>query len=133
MANLNKVMLIGNVTREPALTYTPSQTAVIDFGLATNRQWTSKDGEKKEEAMFVDCRGFSGTAETINKYVHKGDAFMVEGRLSYETWTAQDGSKKSRHRVIVESFQFLNPSGKQEPQTQQQAPQQSEPESDCPI
>ena len=107
MANFNKVLLIGNLTREPQLSYLPSQTPVVEFGIAVNRKWTSKEGESKEEVCFVDCRAFGKPAETINKYMHKGQPMFVEGRLVYETWTGQDGTKKSRHRVVVENFQFL--------------------------
>jgi single-strand DNA-binding protein len=107
MANFNKVLLIGNLTRDPQLSYLPSQTAVVDFGLAVNRRWTGKDGQARESTCFVDCRAFAGQAETINKYLTKGRPVFVEGRLDYDTWTAQDGTKRSKHRVTVESFQFL--------------------------
>jgi len=105
--NFNKVILAGNLTRDPQLSYLPSQTAVIDFGLATNRRWKGKDGEKKEEACFVDCVAFGKSAETINQYVKKGDQFFVEGRLQYNSWTAQDGTKRNKLKVVVETFQFV--------------------------
>jgi single-strand DNA-binding protein len=111
MANLNKVLLIGRLTRDPQLSYLPSQTAVVDFGLAVNRNWTGRDGEKKEETCFVDCRAFGRLAENINKYLKKGRSLFVEGRLTFDTWTAQDGTKRSRHRVTVENFQFLPAGG----------------------
>jgi len=98
---------MGNLTRDPQLSYTPSQTAVVDFGLAVNRRWTSRDGDKKEETCFVDCRAFGRTAENINKYMSKGRPLFVEGRLTFDSWTAQDGTKRSKHRVTVENFQFL--------------------------
>jgi single-strand DNA-binding protein len=107
MANFNKVFLMGNLTRDPQLSYTPNQTAVVDFGLATNRRWTGQDGTQREETCFVDCRAFGKQAETINKYLTKGRAVFVEGRLTFESWTAQDGSRRSKHRITVESFQFL--------------------------
>ncbi len=107
MAGFNKIFLMGNLTRDPQLSYTPSQTAVVDFGLATNRRWTSREGEKREDTCFVDCRAFGRLAENINKYLTKGRPVFVEGRLSFESWTAQDGAKRSRHRVTVENFQFL--------------------------
>jgi len=107
MANFNKVLLMGNLTREPQLSYTPNQTAVVDFGLAVNRKWTSRDGEKKDETCFVDCRAFGRTAENINKYMSKGRPLFVEGRLTFDSWTSQDGTKRSKHRVTVENFQFL--------------------------
>ncbi|MFA5423805.1 MAG: single-stranded DNA-binding protein [Phycisphaerae bacterium] len=111
MANYNKVLLIGNLTRDPQLSYLPSQTAVVDFGIAVNRRWTGKDGQAKESTCFVDCRAFAGQAETINKYLTKGRPIFVEGRLDYDTWTAQDGTKRSKHRITVESFQFLGSPG----------------------
>jgi len=107
MANFNKVMLMGNLTRDPQLSYLPSQTPVVEFGLAVNRKWTSKEGESKEEVCFVDCRAFSRLAENINKYMRKGRPIFVEGRLVYEQWTAQDGSKRSKHRIHVDNCQFL--------------------------
>lgn len=107
MANFNKVLLMGNLTRDPQLTYLPSQTAVVDFGIAVNRRWTSKGGEKREDTCFVDCRAFSRQAENINKYLKKGSPLFVEGRLDFESWTAQDGTKRSRHRVTVENFRFM--------------------------
>jgi single-strand DNA-binding protein len=111
MANFNKVLLMGNLTRDPQLSYTPNQTAVVDFGLATNRQWTGQDGAQREETCFVDCRAFGRQAENINKYLTKGSPVFLEGRLTYDTWTAQDGTKRSRHRVTVQNLQFLPKSG----------------------
>ena len=107
MANFNKIFLMGNLTRDPQFSYLPSETPVVDFGLAVNRRWTGKDGTKKEETCFVDCRAFGRLAENINKYLSKGRPLFVEGRLSFDSWTAQDGSKRSKHRVTVENFQFL--------------------------
>jgi single-strand DNA-binding protein len=122
MASYNKVLLLGNLTRDPQLSYTPNQTAVVDFGIATNRKWTGQDGSAREETCFVDCRAFGKQAETINKYLAKGRGVFIEGRLTYDTWTAQDGTKKSRHRVTVESFQFLPGTGGQPGGQQNSAP-----------
>lgn len=108
MASFNKVILLGNLTRDPQLSYTPSQTAVVDFALAMNRKWVGQDGSQREEVCFADCRMFGKRAEVINKYLKKGMPLFVEGRLSFESWTAQDGSKRSRHRVTVEEFQFIS-------------------------
>ena len=107
MANFNKVLLIGNLTRDPQLSYTPNQTAVVEFGLAVNRRWKGQDGENREETCFVDCQAFGRLAENINKYLTKGRPLFVEGRLTFNSWTAQDGTKRSKHRVTVENFQFL--------------------------
>jgi single-strand DNA-binding protein len=111
MANYNKILLMGNLTRDPQLSYTPSQTAVVDFGLATNRRWTAQDGSQREETCFVDCRAFGRQAENMNKYLSKGRLVFIEGRLTFDTWTAQDGTKRSRHRVTVENCQFMPGSG----------------------
>jgi len=120
MANFNKVFLMGNLTRDPQLSYLPSQTAVVEFGLAVNRQWTSREGQKREETCFVDCRAFGRQAETINKYMSKGRPLFVEGRLTFDTWTAQDGTRRSKHRVTVERAQFL-PGGPSPESAQQPA------------
>jgi len=102
---------MGNLTRDPQLSYTPNQTAVIDFGLATNRRWTGQDGSQREETCFVDCRMFGKRAEVINKYCKKGNALFVEGRLTFDSWEAQDGSKRSKLRVTVENFEFISGGG----------------------
>ncbi len=107
MSNFNKILLMGNLTRDPQLSYLPSQTAVVEFGMAVNRKWKSREGEQKEEVCFVDCRAFGRTAENLNKYMSKGRPLFVEGRLTFDSWTAQDGTKRSKHRVTVENFQFL--------------------------
>jgi len=108
MANFNKVLLMGNITRDLELKYLPSQTAVCEFGLAVNRTWTGADGVKKEEVTFVDCSCFGKTAEILTKFKKKGDPLFVEGRLKLDQWEAQDGGKRSKLKVVVENFQFLN-------------------------
>lgn len=117
MASFNKILLMGNLTRDPQLSYTPSQTAVVDFGLATNRKWNAQDGSQRDETCFVDCRAFGKMAENINKFFKKGKPILVEGRLSFDQWTGQDGTKHSKHRVTVESFTFL-PGGDNKGQSQ---------------
>lgn len=106
MANFNRIILIGNLTRDPQLSYLPSQTPVCEFGLAVNRKWM-KDGQKREEVCFIDCQCFGKSAETLNQYTKKGDPLLVEGRLKFDSWEGQDGQKRSKHRVAIESFQFL--------------------------
>ena len=108
MASFNKVILLGNVTRDPQLSYLPSQTAVIEFGLAVNRKFKKQDGSQGEEVCFVDCQMFGKRAEVINKYVKKGNPLFVEGRLKFDSWQSQDGQKKSRLRVFVENFEFIS-------------------------
>ena len=111
MANYNKVILAGNLTRDPKMSYLPSNTPVTEFGLAINRRWKGGDGQDKEETCFVDCRSYGKTAETINQYLNKGRALLVEGRLQFQQWTGQDGSKRSKHVVVVEQFQFMDSGG----------------------
>lgn len=102
---------MGNMTRDPQLSYLPSQTPVIEFGLALNRRFKKQDGSQGEEVCFVDCTMFGKRAETINKYFKKGDPIFVEGRLKYDSWQGQDGAKKSRLRVNVENFEFIGRGG----------------------
>ena len=107
MANYNKVLLIGNLTRDPQMSFLPSQTPVVEFGLAVNRKWSGQDGSQREETCFVDCRMFGKRAEVVNKYFKRGDPIFIEGRLQFDQWQAQDGSKRSKHRVFVENFEFI--------------------------
>ena len=107
MASFNKVILLGNLTRDPQLSYLPSQTAVVEFGLAINRRFRKQDGSQGEEVCYVDCTMFGARAEVINKYIKKGNPLFVEGRLRFESWQGQDGQKRSRLRVQVENFEFV--------------------------
>lgn len=107
MANFNKILLIGNLTRDPELKYTPSNIAVVNFGLAVNRKWKDQDGTEKKETCFVECVAFTNAANAINKYVHKGDPIFVEGRLHLDSWLSDDGTKRSKLKVIIQSVQFL--------------------------
>jgi single-strand DNA-binding protein len=116
MANYNKIIMIGNLTRDPQMSYLPSQTPVVEFGLAVNRKWKSGDGQSREEVCFIDCRAYGKQAETLNQYVTKGQSILIEGRLQFDTWDDKQGGKRSKHRICVESFQFLG--GNERPQTQ---------------
>ena len=108
MAGVNRVILIGNLTRDPQLKYLPSQTAVAEFGLATNRKFKSANGEEREDVCFVDCAAFGRTGEIINQYCQKGKQIYIEGRLKYDQWEdKQGGGKRSKLSVVVENFQFL--------------------------
>ena len=112
MANFNKVILAGNLTRDPELRYTPKGMAIAKIGLAINRKWKSETGEMKEEATFVDVDAFGKTAETIGQYLKKGRPILIEGRLRYQTWDdKQSGQKKSKLGVVMETFQFLDSGG----------------------
>ncbi|HOD83018.1 MAG: Single-stranded DNA-binding protein [Planctomycetes bacterium ADurb.Bin126] len=112
MANYNKVILAGNLTRDPQLSYLPNQTPAVDFGLAVNRRWRDQQGQQREDTCFIDCRAFGKPAEIINQYMRKGRSILVDGRLHYATWE-KDGQKHSKHRVVVENFQFLDSGGGQ--------------------
>ena len=113
MSSYNKVILLGNLTRDPQLSYTPSQTAVVDFGLATNRKWSDQSGTAREETCFVDCTAFGKSAENINKYCKKGRPLLLEGRLTFSSWQGQDGTKRSKLKVTVERFTFISGGGGQ--------------------
>ena len=108
MANFNKVVLVGNLTRDPELRYTPKGTAIAKLGLAVNRVWTNEAGEKKEEVTFVDVDVFGRTAENVGQYMRKGRPILIEGRLKLDQWDdKQTGQKKSRLGVVAENVQFL--------------------------
>jgi len=108
MANFNKVILAGNLTRDPELRYTPKGMAIAKFGLAINRNWKTESGETKEEVTFVDVDAFGRQAETIAQYMKKGSPFLMEGRLRLDQWDdKQTGQKRSRLGVVLEGFQFL--------------------------
>jgi single-strand DNA-binding protein len=109
MASFNKVILLGNLTRDPELRVTAGGASVCKFGLATSRKYMTKDGEQREDTTFVDIDAFGKTAETISKYCRKGKALMVEGRLKYDQWEGADGAKRSKLSVALESFQFIGP------------------------
>jgi len=108
MASLNKVMLIGNLTRDPEVRYTPKGTAVTEIGLAVNRRYTAESGEKREEVTFVDITFWGRTAEVVGQYLRKGSSIYVEGRLQLDSWDdKQTGQKRSKLRVTGESLEFL--------------------------
>ncbi len=107
----NKVILVGNLTRDIEVRYTQSGTAIGNTGIATNRRWKDQSGEQKEEVMFIDITFFGRTAEIANQYLHKGSKVLVEGRLVLEQWTAQDGTRRSKHSVTVQEMKMLDSRG----------------------
>src|SRR5215204_2137536 len=112
MPSFNKVMLMGNLTRDPQLKHLPSNVVVAEFGLACNRRYRTAAGEEKDEVAFVDCAAFGRQAETIGQYCTKGKPLFVEGRLKYDTWEdKQGGGKRSKLSVVVENFQFIGAKG----------------------
>ena len=108
MASFNKVILAGNLTRDPEMKYTSKGTAVASFGLAVNRRWKSETGETREEVSFIDVDAFGKQAEVIAQYLKKGNPFLVEGRLKQDTWEDKNThQKQSKLKVVLEGFSFL--------------------------
>ena len=111
MPNYNKVMLMGNLTRDIELKYTTGNNAVANLGLAVNRRFRAGE-DMREETTFVDCEAWGKTAENLSKYLSKGNPVFVEGRLKLDEWQDRDGNKRSKLRVVVESFQFIDGGGR---------------------
>jgi len=106
MASFNKVILMGNLTRDPEMRVTPNGLSICKLGLALNRVYSTKDGERKEETTFVDVDSFGKQAEVLSKYLRKGSPLMLEGRLRLDQWES-DGQKRSKLNVVLENFQFV--------------------------
>jgi single-strand DNA-binding protein len=139
MPNFNKVMLMGNLTRDPELRYTPNGQAVADIGIAINRRRKSQDGERRDETTFVTVTAWGRQAEVINEYFSKGRPIFIEGRLQLDEWTTQEGQRRSKLKVILENFEFLTSRGdnsgdsggqRARQQSRQQTSRRSEPSHD---
>jgi single-strand DNA-binding protein len=128
----NKIILAGNLTRDIEIKYTPSGSAIGNTAIATSRKFKSATGEQKEEILFVDITFFGRTAEIANQYLRKGSKVLVDGRLKLDQWTAQDGSKRSRHSVTVENLQMLGSKDEAAPMGGNGYGQQGESEYDAP-
>jgi single-strand DNA-binding protein len=111
MASFNKVILMGNLTRDPELRVTPKGTAVCQIGVAVNSTYKDKEGNQKEEVTFVDVDVFGRQAEVIAKYMSKGRPILVEGRLKLDSWESKEGEKRSKLKVVLENFQFVGSRG----------------------
>jgi len=112
-ANVNVVVLAGNLTRDPELRYTPTGTAVCSFGIAVNKRYKAADGSMKETVTFVDVDAFKKTAELVKQYLTKGRAAMIEGELRLDQWQdKQTGAPRSKLKVVAEKVHFLDPAGK---------------------
>jgi single-strand DNA-binding protein len=111
MASLNKVFLMGNLTRDPELRYTPGGASVCTFGLAVNRRFKTKQGDNRDETLFVDVTAWAKQAELCSQYLSKGRPVFVEGRLRLESWTGNDGQKRSKMGVVAQNIQFLGGPG----------------------
>ena len=109
--SVNKVFLMGNLTRDVELKYTPSNQPVATFGLAMNRRYRTKEGENREETTFVDCEAWARTAEVMSEYLSKGRPVFIEGRLKLDQWQDKEGNNRSKLRVVVENFQFVDSRG----------------------
>jgi single-strand DNA-binding protein len=107
MASFNKVILMGNLTRDPELRVTPKGTAVCQLGIAVNATYKDKEGNQKEEVTFVDVDVFGRQAEVIAKYMNKGRPILIEGRLKLDSWESKEGEKRSKLKVVLENFQFV--------------------------
>lgn len=118
MANFNRLTILGNLTAEPQLSYLPSGTSVTELRMAVNRKFKKQDGQTGEECLYLDCRAMGKTAELLAQYLHKGHSVLLDGRLQLDQWTDKQGEKRSKHRMFIESFQFL-----QSPQQGSTAPQ----------
>ncbi len=121
----NKVVLVGNLTRDPELRYLPSGSAVCNTAIATSRKFKKQDNSQGEEVCFIDITFFNRTAEVANQYLKKGSKVLVEGRLKLEQWTDQNGGKRSKHSVTVETMQMLDTRGQNSDNQGSYAPQQT--------
>ena len=121
MANFNKVILVGNLTKDPEVRYTPSNVAVATFSLAVNTTiGKDADGNLKIETLFIDVTAFNKTAETIDKYCKKGSPLLIEGRLRLRIWEDKDGNKHSKHEVVLERMQLLSSGSKKDEEPPQE-------------
>ena len=138
MANLNKVFMIGNLTRDPELRYLPNGTAVTTFTLASNRVYTLQSGEKKQDVTFMRIVVWGRRAETCGEYLNKGSSVFVEGRLQSRTWEGQDGQKRNTVEIVADNVQFLGRPKREGSQTspnmqESQEPMNIVPEVDLPA
>lgn len=111
MASFNKVILLGNLTRDPELKHVAGNQAVAELGLAVNRRFRTKDNEEREEVTFVDCEAWGRTAEVLKQYLTKGSPIFIEGRLKLDQWESKEGERRSKLRVVIENFQFVGSRG----------------------
>lgn len=124
----NKVILVGNLTREIELRYSQGGMAIANTALATTRKFTA-NGEKKEEVCFIDITFFARSAEIANQYLRKGSKILVEGRLNFDQWVDQNGQKRSKHSVVVETMQMLDSKGDNHNANEYDTPQSQAPQS----
>jgi len=111
MSSYNRVVFMGNLTRDPEQREMPSGMKVSTFGIAVNERWTGKDGEKREDVMYLDVDAFGSQGEVIMQYFNKGKPILVEGKLKYRTWESDDGTKRSKHSMVLDRFSFVGGRG----------------------
>jgi single-strand DNA-binding protein len=134
MANYNKVILMGNLTRDPELKRTSTDMAVAQISIAVNRQYKDKTGEMQKETTYVDCEAWGRTAETMSKYLVKGKPVFVEGRLKLDQWQDKDGNNRSKLKMVIEKFEFVDSKGTQtSTPTQQETVPTTPPDDDIPF
>jgi single-strand DNA-binding protein len=137
MATYNKVLIMGNLTRDPELKQTPSNQSVAQIGLALNRKFKDREGNMREEVTYVDCEAWGRTAEVMSQYLSKGKPVFIEGRLKLDQWQDKDGNNRSKMKVVIESFQFIDSKGGQSSQpptnATNPAPQTAPPADDIPF
>jgi single-strand DNA-binding protein len=136
MATYNKVLIMGNLTRDPELKQTPSSQSVAQIGIAMNRKFKDREGNMREETTFVDCEAWGRTAEVMAQYLSKGKPVFVEGRLKLDQWQDKEGNNRSKLKVVIESFQFIDSKGGQSstpPATAAAAPPSAPPADDIPF
>ena len=136
MATYNKVLIMGNLTRDPELKQTPSSQPVAQIGIAMNRKFKDREGNMREETTFVDCEAWGRTAEVMAQYLSKGKPVFVEGRLKLDQWQDKEGNNRSKLKVVIESFQFIDSKGGQSstpPATAAAAPPSAPPADDIPF
>lgn len=127
--NVNKVTIAGRLTRDPEVRVTSSGLSVCKLGIAINRNWTTKDGEKREEVTFVDATAFGKTGEVIGQHFQKGKVIYIEGRLSASEWETKDGQKRHKLEVNIDGFQFVGSKNDQQGGQQRSAPPSTAPKS----
>lgn len=129
--SLNRVQLIGNLTRDPELRYTPKGTAVCSFGVATNRNWTTDAGEKKDDAEFHNIVAWNKLAELCSQFLVKGSKVFVEGRLATRTWQGQDGQQRNKTEIVISDMILLDgkrPAAAEEEEVKEEKPKKEEKE-----